>query len=256
MYKQEIKLAVSIETAKVIDNDDEKDCDVLYYDRLPTPYNFLNIIVTGDNEDVNEMAVDSWRKNQEDSFESECKISTDQPRVRILLSYLEDEDRNLRILDLGCGCGNVSAKLTNMGFSDVTACDLARIISAYPKTSGVHYIALDLNEEFPDGMYDVMYAGEVIEHLYNDFRFLVNCYNHLNKGGILIVTSPQDPPAKRWYEGGKHIRCYPDRTLEGLVACAGFTIDKFRVQVNKTKTGARTVAIVIAKKGRSVNYES
>jgi SAM-dependent methyltransferase len=38
--------------------------------------------------------------------------------------------------------------------------------------------------------FDTIIAGEIIEHLDNPTNFLKFCYNHLNKGGFLILTTP------------------------------------------------------------------
>lgn len=196
-----------------------------------------------------------WVNRQErrysESDERE-KDAFEKPRFRLLFDYLRGlSDKNARFLDLGCRDAGVAKKILDMGFTDVTAVDLPDVIEAIHQVDGIRYMSLDLNSTFVDGCYDIIYAGEVIEHLYNDFFFLLNCYKHTADGGLLVVTAPQDPPVKRWYEEGMHLRCYPDHTLAGLVACVGFRVIQFHVQLNLTRHGPRTVAIVFAKKGNS-----
>lgn len=53
-------------------------------------------------------------------------------------------------------------------------------------------IQADLNERFPifKIKFDVIFAGEVMEHLFDDIKFIKDCRNILKPGGILIITVP------------------------------------------------------------------
>lgn len=50
---------------------------------------------------------------------------------------------------------------------------------------------------FKDEIFDVIVAGELIEHLFNPTRFLRDCYRILKDKGILIITTPN---RKSWWE--------------------------------------------------------
>jgi len=196
-----------------------------------------------------------WETNQGQKFapvarDSDLSNFFYQPRFRILFDHLLSRPLNTtRFLDVGCCDANVAKRAIELGVRDVTAVDLPEIIREIKAENGLKLLSANLNKDFVDGEFDVIYAGEVIEHLYNDFAFLQRCYEHTAENGVLIITTPQDPPVKRWYEQGTHIRCYPDHTLAGLVACAGYNVERFKVQLNFTNNGLRTVAIVFARKG-------
>ncbi|NOY60363.1 MAG: class I SAM-dependent methyltransferase [Calditrichaeota bacterium] len=195
-----------------------------------------------------------WETNQGQKFapvarDSDLSNYLYQPRFRILFDHLLSRPLDAtRFLDVGCCDANVAKKAIELGVQDVTAIDLPEIIQEIKPVDGLKLLAANLNEDFVDGEFDVIYAGEVIEHLYNDFAFLQRCYDHTAENGVLIITTPQDSPVKRWYEEGTHLRCYPDHTLAGLVACTGYDVERFNVQLNFTKNGLRTVAIVFARK--------
>ncbi len=57
---------------------------------------------------------------------------------------------------------------------------------------GVNIIQSDLNSEFPDfgRAFDVIFGGEVTEHLFDDAKFIRRCNKILEPGGLLIITVP------------------------------------------------------------------
>lgn len=92
---------------------------------------------------------------------------------------------NLSILECGVAKGGVVDRLKgkNQCFGiDINPREL----------EGVEIKRADLNNEFPkwDIKFDVVFAGEVIEHLLDDVKFIKNCKSVLKPDGILILTTP------------------------------------------------------------------
>lgn len=58
--------------------------------------------------------------------------------------------------------------------------------------NGVNIKQADLNDGIPDfGIkFDVIFAGEVMEHLFDDSKFIENAKNLLKQSGLLIITVP------------------------------------------------------------------
>ena len=60
------------------------------------------------------------------------------------------------------------------------------------RIEGVHIMQADLNKRFPEFeiVFDVIFAEEVMEHIFDDAKFIENCRNLLKQGGLLIITVP------------------------------------------------------------------
>ena len=58
--------------------------------------------------------------------------------------------------------------------------------------AGVHMQRADLNNGIPNfgRQFEVVFAGEVIEHIFDDEHFLKECYRVLRPGGLLVLTTP------------------------------------------------------------------
>jgi SAM-dependent methyltransferase len=124
--------------------------------------------------------------------------SGNQRRINYILKYAakhaaSKKREGLRILDVGCGVGNISFALLSEGY-EVTGIDLdADSISFCNKQNsfrnGRFYVAdiekLDSRESF-----DIIIASEVLEHLLQLELAIVLLNEHLAKGGMLIVTTP------------------------------------------------------------------
>ena len=100
----------------------------------------------------------------------------------------------LRILDVGCGCGNISLPLGSLGH-EVVGVDLdeesIRIANAHnPYPDRVSFIAKRAEELELDKPFDVIVASEVVEHVPEPFVLLENLRKALKRDGIIIVTIP------------------------------------------------------------------
>jgi 2-polyprenyl-3-methyl-5-hydroxy-6-metoxy-1,4-benzoquinol methylase len=106
---------------------------------------------------------------------------------RILGLYLK---KGMNILDFGCGQGAFSQRLVDAGMI-VDACD---IDTDQIKAKVRKKVKLDLNKKdikasIPD-KYDMVVALEIIEHLENPWKYISDCLELLNAGGIIVLSTP------------------------------------------------------------------
>ncbi len=98
------------------------------------------------------------------------------------------------VLDAPCGDGWLKKMMNNE--TNVDGVDLfASSAKGYNKL-----IKHDLDKGLPKelGKYDAVVSCEGLEHFGNPLLFLEDCNSHLNKNGILIITTPNI-----WYPASK-----------------------------------------------------
>jgi SAM-dependent methyltransferase len=94
-----------------------------------------------------------------------------------------------KVLDLGCGDGDYSVRLQELGF-DVIAGDMD--VKRFKHADKIDFRVCDLTQRLPfeDGSFDHILLAEVIEHLRNPYDVMKELSRVLKKGGKLIVSTP------------------------------------------------------------------
>ena len=146
--------------------------------------------------------------------------------------------RGVRIIDYGCGHGEVVAKLARLGFEvqgiDIAEAAIAKARSRYPG------IAFHLESEWkPNNLADVCICFEVIEHVLEPRRLLECLASQLRRGGRLALSTPYHGLLKNLalvmmgfdrhfdVEGG-NIRFFSDAALRRLLHETGFEVKAIR----------------------------
>ncbi len=99
---------------------------------------------------------------------------------------------NKKVLDLGCGDGMFSKIISDMG-NDVTGIEIAEGAIKKCKKRGIKVYDLDLNSDWQKKLkekFDVVYAGEIIEHIFDTDKFLTNILLALKPSGHLVIDTP------------------------------------------------------------------
>ncbi len=109
-----------------------------------------------------------------------------------------------RILDLGCGTGEIAAALDQRGYQ-VTACDFAEemIAVARSHSSSVDWMCLEPDWRelpFDDGSFDAIVASSVFEYLDDVPRVAAELSRVLRPGGVLLATVPNPSNVMRKVE--------------------------------------------------------
>lgn len=97
--------------------------------------------------------------------------------------------KNMRILDLGCGHGHLSKRLSDR--NDVYALDVIDF-SSFFKGTKVKFVKHDANKRLPfkAKFFDIVIANEVLEHLKNLNFVLDEIKRVLKDSGLLIADVP------------------------------------------------------------------
>lgn len=100
--------------------------------------------------------------------------------------------KNKKVLDIGCRDGVLTKHFT-FG-NDVTGIDIdSQALLRTSKDLGIRTLAIDLNSDWAEingEKFDIVVAGEVMEHLYFPEKIVKQIVSHLNSNGMFIGSVP------------------------------------------------------------------
>jgi 2-polyprenyl-6-hydroxyphenyl methylase / 3-demethylubiquinone-9 3-methyltransferase len=184
-----------------------------------------------------------------------------QLRRRFLLERVQ---AGQHVLDVGCGEGRFSAELIGVG-AHAVGIDVAE---EPLRRARAHNPALELRLvpdagpwSLPDASFDVVWAGEVIEHVADTAAWLSEVRRVLRSGGSLVISTPaygrstllrmalsRGAFAERFEPRGDHLRFYNRETLARLIRDFGF--EQISVRGAGGVPGARRLLLAHAIRSR------
>jgi len=135
----------------------------------------------------------------------------------LALAVEHEAAQDARLLDLGCGTGELSRRLASGG-RQVTGCDIseamltraaeldpAGIVAWIPLAPGWRTLP------FTDSSFGTVVISSVLEYVHDPLSFLRECARVLEPGGTLLCTVPDMRHLVRWIEGllGLVVRALP-----------------------------------------------
>jgi ubiquinone/menaquinone biosynthesis C-methylase UbiE len=119
-----------------------------------------------------------------------------QQRIKLIKNFMPRWSSDMSCLEVGCGTGVISEALApvvgRLTVSD-TSEKLAREVG---ERLGMDWSRQDAcNLAIPENTFDIVVSSECIEHTPDPRRALAEMARVVNKGGVLIVTSPN----RVWY---------------------------------------------------------
>ena len=99
--------------------------------------------------------------------------------------------KNKRVLDIGCYDGTI-AKLIQENDNELYGCDTSKNAIKLALQKGFKADYANVEEKLPYGrsFFDVVIAGEIIEHVFDTDKFLENIKRVLKQDGHLVLSTP------------------------------------------------------------------
>lgn len=121
------------------------------------------------------------------------KISGDASKYnRQLILKLIEADGNAKVLDIGCGRGDLSKEIMTSKGGKVFGIDLlvGEALRAHDKGINVVLGDIDRGLPFKDESFDKIVSNQVIEHVCDTDGFIKECYRVLEYGGTCVISTP------------------------------------------------------------------
>lgn len=164
-----------------------------------------------------------------------------------------------KALDAGCGDGEISSMIKDITGATVYGVDISEKYCAHAQRRGIMAKQGDLEKGIPyeDAVFDLIFAGEVIEHLRDPDYFVQEMHRVLKANGAVVLTTPNlaswhnrillllgiQPynaeassrdarigygPLKRFKNPGTagHLRIFTQKSLRDLFEMYGFAVEK------------------------------
>jgi 2-polyprenyl-3-methyl-5-hydroxy-6-metoxy-1,4-benzoquinol methylase len=172
--------------------------------------------------------------------------------------------QSLRVLDVGCGEAQLTAAVAQAGFQvlglDVAEEPLRRARERHPELE-LRLIEPEGEWPLPDAGFDVVWAGETIEHVLDTVGWLSQVRRVLRPGGSLLLSTPAHGPLTRLGLGlsarrfqrhfdprADHLRFYTRRSLARLLE--DFRFEALELSQAGGLPGARRVLLAAAVRSR------
>lgn len=189
------------------------------------------------------------REDQRYTTEDYCPISKEEQMMFGLLDRYTQEKKvpssDLRVLDIGCGSGRISKELMKKGYQ-VVGLDFSEEAIKKALAQGVNAKKTNLDEGIPENSeaYDIVWAGDIVEHVFDPIGLLKESQRVLKTGGAMLITIPSDVglisrikmlfgishQEQMYYSSGfyKHHTFFTPRLIKFMLQKAGLHIYTFK----------------------------
>jgi ubiquinone/menaquinone biosynthesis C-methylase UbiE len=158
-------------------------------------------------------------------------------RMKYLLGLLRQK-KGGKILDIGCQEGELCYQLSQMGYDPYGVEIMEGLINAargkYPH---IKFKLADCEKNIPfnDKFFDIVWAGDVIEHIRFTDTFINEVNRVLKPGGVFVLTAPVHNRVKNiiislcnfeshFNPEFPHLRFYTVKSLKSVLGKRGFKI--------------------------------
>ena len=130
--------------------------------------------------------MDVYKWNAKAYIDSIC--TEDDIRVKRVLPLVGNAGK---VLDVGCLDGTIGALFQESG-NEVSGIDASEPAIRKARQRGINVKLVNLEEDlpFPDEIFDLVFAGEVLEHIFDIDHLLEEIFRVLKPSGHLLLTTP------------------------------------------------------------------
>jgi len=183
------------------------------------------------------MSNDFKIKLYDEAYSHEWQTSkADRIRLKKALGFVESGGK---VLDVGCFTGVIGKEIESLG-NDVYGIEISLPAISKANSKGIKTIRSDMDNKLPvkSNTFDGVFAGEVIEHLFDVDTFLSEIHRVLRKNGYIVLTTPNllsfwnriraiaGMPFIDFNKDKQHIRFFTKSTLKDLLKKHGFETEK------------------------------
>jgi 2-polyprenyl-3-methyl-5-hydroxy-6-metoxy-1,4-benzoquinol methylase len=113
-----------------------------------------------------------------------------QEKINFFITTLKKLPQKSAFLDIACNDGKLTQQYARYG--NVIGIDINERAIRECKKKGLQCFVAEINdiEKKYKESFDVVIAGDIIEHIFDTDKFLAGIYAVLKKGGILLLTTP------------------------------------------------------------------
>ncbi len=113
-----------------------------------------------------------------------------EERVELISSQFTKETKSLSLIDIGCGTGwflDIAAER----FGYVSGQEICTHLAEWTaERLGIEVFTDDLSDMNPEKKFDIVTMFDLIEHLEDPLKAVLNCKNFLEKNGVLVIYTP------------------------------------------------------------------
>lgn len=157
-------------------------------------------------------------------------IESSKERYKKLLKDVLPEDKNAKIMEIGCANGMALLAIQELGYSNICGVELSPELSRIAKSFGLNVIEANAVEyiKIESDSFDFIFMIDVLEHIEKGlvFNFLLDIYDKLSPDGKLLLVIPNAiSPAGTYYRyiDWTHETSFTPTSIQYLLENAGFS---------------------------------
>jgi len=186
-----------------------------------------------DKHDYRSIIYGSYRRAgyAQKNIEGEASTRSRMENYQSEFGDLLPENRDARILDIGCGSGFLLDFLCRRGYRNISGVDTSSEQVEFARKQGINVVQADANEYLKNSKdkFDIIFMTDVVEHLGKQevFDIFLNIRDALNVGGKFVIrtinASSIYSPTSRYIDF-THELSFTEHSLRQILYSIGFDV--------------------------------